>query len=116
MKTLRPLALTLLASSVLTACTTIIPGNHLTLTEGQSGKLGNRTLTLLKVQDSRCPVGMDCVWAGDLVAEVRVVLNRKTSTLTLRLPNDTDIEWPGVRIESATQDKPVKVTFTDRKP
>ena len=68
--------------------------------------------------DSRCPPDVQCVWAGDVAAEVRVVKLREqdAKTYTLRLPADPEQPWPGLRILSATQGEPVRVTFTDQKP
>lgn len=117
MKKLSALVLPVLASGLLASCTMIRP-NQLTLTAGQTGKLGVQTVTLLKVMDSRCQPGVQCVWAGDVAAEVRVVKMREKDarTYTLRLPVDPNEAWPGLRILSATQDNPVKITFTDQKP
>ncbi|RJF72263.1 MULTISPECIES: hypothetical protein [Deinococcus] len=115
MKKRSTLLLPLLASGLLASCTMIRPA-QLTLSAGQTGKLGFQTVTLLKVLDSRCPPGSQCAWSGDVAAEVRVLKGRETKTLTLRLPNDPQAEWAGLRILNATQGEPVQVTFTDRKP
>ena len=106
-----------LLTGLLASCTVIRPA-QLTLSAGQTGKLGFQTVTLLKVMDSRCPPGMQCAWAGDVAAEVRVVKLREqdAKTYTLRLPADPEQAWPGLRILSATQGDPVRITFTDQNP
>lgn len=117
MKPLSMLLLPVIASGLLASCTVIRPA-QLTLQAGQTGKLGFQTVTLLKVMDSRCPPTVQCAWAGDVAAEVRVVKLREqdAKTYTLRLPADPEQPWPGLRILSATQGEPVRVTFTDQKP
>lgn len=115
MKRLTTLLVPVLASGLLASCT-MLPSGRVTLMEGQRGKIGLQTVTLLKVLDNRCPPGVQCVWAGDVVAEVRVVKGRNTSDLTLRFPHDRDSEWQGLRIENVSLTAPLKVTFTDAKP
>lgn len=115
MKKASVLVLAGLTSGVLASCTMIRP-DRLTLSEGQTGKLGFQTVTLLKMLDSRCPAGVQCVWAGDVVTEVRVTRGREVNNLTLRFPHDLNSEWKGLRIENVTQTAPLKVTFTDRQP
>lgn len=93
-------------------------GHILTLRQGETGSMGNQQVTLLSLQDSRCPKNVDCVWAGELVTNVKVVGNGPARELTLRLPEATNTPWLGLRILSATEritpdGPPVQVTLTD---
>lgn len=115
MKGLSTFLVPVFVSALLASCT-MMPSGRVTLMEGQRGKVGLQTVTLLKVLDNRCPPGVQCVWAGDVVAEVQVVKGRSTSNLTLRFPHDKDSEWQGLRIENVSLTAPLKVTFTDAKP
>lgn len=115
MKKLNAFVLAGVACSLLGSCT-MLRADQLTLLEGQTGKLGFQTITLLKVLDSRCPPDVQCVWAGDVLAQVRVVQGRNTSELSLRFPHDTASEWKGLRIINVTQTAPLKVTFTSKQP
>jgi hypothetical protein len=49
------------------------PTNTMMLTLAQPARLPDgTTVTLLSAEDSRCPTDVDCVWAGELVAQVRL--------------------------------------------
>lgn len=103
----------LLLLPLLAGCTTVRPNTVLTLERGQTGGLGRKTITLLTVQDSRCRPGAKCVWAGELVAQVRVMEGRSVSTLFLRLPEPKNAVWPGLRILRASFDRSPRVTLTN---
>lgn len=103
--------LPLIVPMLLSSCTAITPQGTLTLVQGQTGTLGGKTITLLKVADSRCRPNVQCIWAGELTATVKV----NDQTLTLKWPQAEDAPWQGLRIKAATWDQPAKVTFTDQK-
>ncbi|MBB5236094.1 hypothetical protein [Deinococcus budaensis] len=58
----------------------------LSLSPGQTGRLGDFTLTLLRVQDSRCRPEVQCVQAGDVRASVLVRRGERLALLRLTLP------------------------------
>lgn len=64
-----------------------LPEGAVELKVGASAKVDERlTLTLLAVDDSRCPKGVQCVWAGELAARVGVsVSGPDGGSLELRL-------------------------------
>lgn len=57
-----------------------------TLAPGQPAQAGPARITLLSVQDGRCPPRALCLMAGELTAKVMVTRGNTTRTLTLRLP------------------------------
>ena len=80
--------LALLAPVALGACLSVGPADdqERTLRLGESGRLGLITLRPIQVvEDSRCAVGTQCVWAGRLRlrAEVATPSGRHERTLTL---------------------------------
>ncbi len=90
-----------------------------TLTPGQTARLGDLTLTLLRAQDSRCPMNARCVRAGELKVSVLSVQGGRTRLLHLQLPAASG-DTPGLSIVGAsgplagqpTRD-PLTVTFSD---
>lgn len=89
----------------------------LDLKVGQSGNLGDATVTLLRTQDSRCPMNARCIQAGDLVASVLVREGSRVRLLRLNL-SDTTAQSAGLHISGATanmagQHRPLTVTFSD---
>ena len=93
----------------------------LTLAPGQTGTLGDRTITVLRVSDSRCPINARCIQAGELVASVLVRQGRTAQLLKLRLPEAFDTAWTGLRIASATEIEagrraPLRISFSDDRP
>lgn len=85
---LAPLALAL-AAGLATACATVpnaidagatsrvAPGDSVTLQPGQSATVTGATPLVVTVRevrdDSRCPVGVQCVWAGDVAVALHLV-------------------------------------------
>lgn len=93
----------------------------LTLAPGQTGRLGSATVTLLRVQDSRCPINARCIQAGELAASVLVRRGGQSQVLKLRLPEPANAPWLGLRLEDATpliagQRVPLRLTFSDGRP
>lgn len=44
---------------------------------------GNTTITLLNVEDSRCPTNVNCVWQGNGSVEMRIDKDNETENFTL---------------------------------
>ncbi|GHF76889.1 hypothetical protein [Deinococcus ficus] len=91
----------------------------LTLSAGQTGQLGDQRVTVVRVQDNRCPINARCIRAGELIVKVLVGQGRTLRFLTLELPAPQDAVWKGLRVLSApgraTNDRrPVPVTFSDQ--
>ncbi|WP_291431887.1 hypothetical protein [Deinococcus sp.] len=90
------------------------------LTLGQTATLGSASVTLLRAQDSRCPINARCVRAGELKVSVLSVQGGRTRLLHLQLPassNDTS----GLRVVGATRPlagqptrEPLTVTLSGR--
>jgi hypothetical protein len=54
------------------------------LSVGESAEVGGRVVTLIDVrEDSRCPSGVQCAWAGDAVVELRVEAGGEPAVLVL---------------------------------
>lgn len=105
--------------SLLTLCTmSVASAASVTLAPGQTGRLGDRTITVLRVSDSRCPINARCIQAGELVASVLVGRGQTAQLLKLRLPGAPNTAWPGLRIAAATdieigKRQPLRITFSD---
>lgn len=52
---------------------------------GQTAEISGLTVTLNKVTDSRCPTGVQCIWAGEATAPVTLAQGEDTSTLDMKL-------------------------------
>jgi hypothetical protein len=80
------------------------PGREITLAPGASARVPNTDLTIAfeqVVEDSRCPVGTTCVWAGDAAIALRVERQNAAParfTLHTDLPSARDVEQSGSRI------------------
>ena len=94
------------------------PAATLTLTPGQTGQLGQQTVTLIRVQDSRCPINARCIRAGELKATLLVSAGHRVRLVHVQLPAG-NAAWAGVGITRATEVEigkraPLRVTLTDR--
>ncbi|RJF73720.1 hypothetical protein D3875_12570 [Deinococcus cavernae] len=103
----------LLTSSFASAAT-------VTLQRGQTGMLGRQQVTVISVQDNRCPMNARCIRAGELIAKVLVKQEGRWRFLTLQTPENAGTVWAGLRIADAagkltTDRTPVQITFTDEK-
>lgn len=71
-----------------TACSEVVPETTPTPTAttgdivlglGQKGKVGDLEITLNSIaQDSRCPLGVQCIWAGEVKANITLLGKSKT--------------------------------------
>jgi len=70
-------------------------GQEFSLRIGESAFIKGEDLSIkfIKVvEDSRCPRGVECVWAGRVVCEVEITYRGSLHTVTLTQPGLTD--WP----------------------
>jgi hypothetical protein len=80
------------------------PGREIVLTVGASSRVPNTDLTISfdqVVEDSRCPAGTTCVWAGDAAIALRIQSQNASParyTLHTNLPSARDVEHAGSRI------------------
>lgn len=65
------------------------PAAEVVLGLGEKTTLGDLTLTWTEVEDSRCPVDVQCVWEGRVVVTLEVSVGEQ-DTQTLRLTNHPD--------------------------
>ncbi|NUQ23746.1 MAG: hypothetical protein HUU34_07320 [Saprospiraceae bacterium] len=68
-------------------------GTPFQLAIGQTAECscGAPTIVLRDIQDSRCPTGVDCIWAG----EVKAVLDVNGVSMTLGLSPNVEVEPSG---------------------
>ncbi len=60
------------------------PTDSISLGLHQSGRLGSEIVVRVdSIQDSRCPTGVTCVWAGQ--AKVKLLLSKDTDSTSARL-------------------------------
>ena len=78
--------------AMLAACATVPPENSGSLSWARLGEtvnVGGATVTPLRVvEDSRCPQGVQCIWAG------RAVVSATISTPTMKLTRDLTLGEP----------------------
>ena len=86
-----------------------------TLQPGQTGRLAGQKVTVLRVNDSRCQPGTQCIRAGELQARVLVSEKGRFRLLTLQFPEARNATWAGLRLSAATFDRLPKLTFTDER-
>src|SRR5690606_21584177 len=61
-----------------------VENGSLKLPYGESVTYNNVTLKFTEVtEDSRCPTGTTCVWAGRAIAKIEVISNGKSETKTV---------------------------------
>lgn len=80
---IRPILLTAMGIALTASSPPPRPAGPLSLSGvrvGQTVSLAGRKVTVLKVlEDSRCPVEVDCVWSGQVTLHLRVERAGKTS-------------------------------------
>lgn len=78
--------------------TPVATTGDIVLALGQKGKVGDLNITLNSiVQDSRCPVGVQCIWAGEVKANVTLLGALKTEAIVLS-SIDKPYSFDGYRI------------------
>ncbi len=81
---------------------TILPYGEVTLGVGQTATFPDLTMTLVRVfDDSRCPKGVTCIWAGTIKAEVMVVSGLGTSTSVIEMGKTLTTEAEEIAFVSA---------------
>ena len=92
-----------------------------TLMAGQTGALGAQKVTLLRVRDSRCPLGAQCITAGELVAAVflHASVGKRPQFLELTFPERPNTPRTALRITGATERRledrtPVRLTLSSQ--
>ena len=88
------------------------------LMPGQTAKFGDRQVTMLRVQDSRCPPDVQCIRAGELTASLLVALapgesGPRTRLLRLTLPAGPNVGQGELHLVAATFGRPPRVTLSD---
>ncbi len=69
------------------------------LKEGETKNVAGLSITLLAVsEDSRCPVGVVCVWAGRVAVQFEVNNGIKTSSLTMYSDDSKTLDFEGYKI------------------
>lgn len=72
------------------ASETPAPDTRVVLQEGESRLLGDDyTMSIVRIDDSRCPIGVECVWAGEArvaVGPSHPTMRFRPDTLTLGAP------------------------------
>jgi len=58
----------------------------LTTSDAATWKEGNVSLEILKVMDSRCPENTNCIWAGELSVELKILSDGKEEIKILTVP------------------------------
>jgi hypothetical protein len=96
--------LALCASCALARPVPVDSAQEIVLAVGGSRQIAGTevTLTVRAVEDSRCPKGVTCVWAGDAAIELRVTGPRTASVSYTLHTNDESarrVEHDGLRIQ-----------------
>ncbi len=82
---------------------------------GQTATIAGVAVTLNKVDDSRCPTGVQCIWAGTVTASVTLALNGETSTRDMTLDAEP-VEFKGYFVSlTAALPYPKEGVMTDKK-
>ncbi|MDQ5928076.1 MAG: hypothetical protein QG633_514, partial [Patescibacteria group bacterium] len=64
---------------------------------GEPTEISGLTVTLNKVTDSRCPTGVQCIWAGEATASVTLAQGAETSTIDMKLDAGS-VEFAGYNV------------------
>lgn len=91
----------------------------LTLSPGEQGKVGAMAITLNKItDDSRCPSGVECVWAGKVDVEVKLSGETRSETKTISSTNNNFV-FDGYNIKIVTvipgKEKDISIVSKDYK-
>lgn len=99
----------------------ILPYGIVTLKVKETARFKDSTITLLSVtSESRCPSGVQCIWAGTVKANILVVSGMGTSTETIELGKSATTEAEKIEVTAVnpypTKEKQItqqeyKVTF-----
>ena len=95
--------LLILGSLFFSACKSseTTPSDSISLGLHQSGRLGSDVVVRAdSIQDSRCPLNVTCVWAGQ--AKVKLLVSKATDSTTVRLSIGANIDGTNKRPDSTT--------------
>ena len=97
----------------------VAPGDTFTLAPGQSAEIEGTGLAVQFIGvsgDSRCPVDVQCVWAGDAAVVIETTLGADQRLWKLHLPSELmgprSVEVGGYRIELTGLDPATRSTET----
>lgn len=77
------------------------PSDSISLGLHQSGRLGSEVVVRVdSIQDSRCPLNVNCIWAGQ--AKVKLLLSKDTDSTAVRLSLGADPGSSNKRPDSTT--------------
>lgn len=98
--------------AVVPAPVPVATAGDITLGIGQKGNVGDLNITVNSiVQDSRCPVGVQCIWAGEVKVNVTFLSKLKTEAKVLS-SIDKPYSFDGYRISiTAVTRGEYRVTF-----
>ena len=83
--------------------TTVLPYGKVTLKLGQSAKFKDLSIELVRIyDDSRCPEGVTCIWAGTVKAELAIVSAMGKSTTSVELDKTITTESEMISLLSVT--------------
>ena len=91
----------------------------LTLQSGETGTLGKAQVTLLRLEDSRCPTDAQCIRAGELRLSLLVTEGGRSRFLKLSWPEAGNVpQAGGIRVlkvpgRKASDRRAPPVTLTD---
>ncbi len=90
------LILTLVFGSGLTANAQTTQQVTVTVNKQKKASRSKLTIKFVSVEDSRCPQGVDCVWAGNAKVKIKVT-NRKGVSKTFEL--NTNLEPKAIKFD-----------------
>ncbi len=74
----------------------------MTLSVGETKSLRNSTLMLQGVNDSRCPTGVTCIWAGTVIASLKLTTSTGTENVSIELGKSITTESDRITLVSAS--------------
>ncbi len=90
-------------TSTTTPTVSYIPYGKVVLTIGETVQFKDNSITLLRVvEESRCPAGVTCIWAGTVKAEILSVTRMGTSTEKIELGKFLTTEGEKIEVTSVT--------------
>ncbi|QQN73559.1 hypothetical protein [Croceicoccus sp. YJ47] len=83
-----------------------LPSTRAPVAIGEAVRAGEWALTTQAVvEDSRCPVGTQCVWAGRVVVDVRIEGDGQAETRTLTAGEEATVRGSRVLLMQVTPEK-----------
>ena len=89
MKQICLLLVLVLLMPLLSACSSSLKAsldNQFTLTPGQSARITSEGMDIKfigETQDSRCPTGVECIWAGQVICDIELTKDGNKNQVTL---------------------------------